>query len=68
MLAAQLFGAVEVLLGIRSIRMLQIDQMEYDRNVSTLRAQMNSATLEKAWAKGAAMTMEQAVSFALEGT
>ena len=66
--AAHLFGAVESFLSALGLRLLQVDQMEYDRNVSTLRAQLNSASLEKAWAKGAAMTIEQAVTFALEPT
>jgi predicted ATPase/DNA-binding SARP family transcriptional activator len=64
--AAQLFGAVPALLNARTVRMLQIDQLEYNRNVSRLRAQLDSPTLEKAWAKGAEMTLEQAVEYALE--
>jgi predicted ATPase len=65
-LASQLFGAVEALLGARSIRLLQVDQMEFDRNVSTSRSQLDSETLDNAWAKGLAMTLEQAVEFALK--
>ena len=65
-LAAQLFGAVSALLNARTIRLLPTDQMEYDRNVSHLRLQLAPATLEKAWTKGADMTMERALEFALE--
>ena len=65
-LASQLFGAVEALLSVSSIRLLQVDQMEFDRNLVILRAQLNSATLEKAWAKGKAMSLEEVIAFALE--
>jgi len=66
--AAHLFGAVSALLTARTIRLLPIDQIEYDRNVSSLRSQLDLATLENAWAKGAKMTLEDAVAFALEET
>jgi len=64
-LAAYLFGAVESFLRALGIRLLQTDEMEYDRNVANLRAQLDEATLEKAWAEGHAMTLEQAVEYAL---
>ena len=66
LLAAYLFGAVSALLTARTIRLLPIDQIEYDRNVSSLRSQLDPATLENAWAKGAKMTLEKAVEYALE--
>jgi tetratricopeptide (TPR) repeat protein len=65
-LAAHLFGAVQSLLHARTIRLLPTDRMEYERNVSSLRSQLDPATLEKAWTKGAEMTMERALEFALE--
>ncbi len=64
-LGAQLFGAVQALLNARGIRLLQVDRIEFERNVTTLRAELDSATLEKAWTKGASMTLEQAIEFAL---
>ena len=67
-LAAQLFGAVSALLDDRTIRLLPTDRMEYERNISSLRSQLDLATLEKAWTKGAEMTMERALEFALEET
>jgi tetratricopeptide (TPR) repeat protein len=62
--AAQLCGAAESLRGAASF--LIIDQVEYDQTVTKLRSHMDSKTLEKAWAKGKAMTLEDAVAFALE--
>jgi predicted ATPase/DNA-binding SARP family transcriptional activator len=66
--AACLFGAVESFLRTLGIRLFQIDEMEYDRNVATLHVQLDHATLEETWARGAAMTMEQAIAMALEET
>jgi predicted ATPase len=66
--ASRLFGAVEALLGRRNIRLLPVDQIEFDRNVSGLRAQLDSATLHKIWVEGGAMTLDQAIEFALNET
>jgi hypothetical protein len=43
-----------------------MEQFEYDREVSDLRANMDAATFARAWAAGRAMTMEQAIEFAVE--
>jgi predicted ATPase/DNA-binding SARP family transcriptional activator len=63
--AAQLFGAVQTLLSTMNFRLLQIDHIESERNLAALRKQPDQPSLEKAWAKGAAMTKEQAIEFAL---
>jgi predicted ATPase/DNA-binding SARP family transcriptional activator len=63
--ASQIFGSVEALLGHRNIFLRQVDQMEFDRNTSSLRAQMDPETLKTIWTEGAAMTLEQAVAVAL---
>jgi len=68
MIAAHLFGAVSALLTVRTIRLLPTDQMEYDRNVLSLRSHLDPAALENAWVKGAKMTLEQAVEYALENS
>ncbi len=64
--AAQLFGAVKALLSAMNFRFLRMDRIEYERTLAALRAQPDQASLEKARAKGAAMTKEQAVDFALK--
>ncbi len=64
--AAKLFGAAEILRESTNLPMLFIEQVEYDREVNDLRANMEEATFAKAWAEGRAMTMEQAIAFALE--
>jgi len=42
------------------------EQVEYDREISDLRANMDEAAFAKAWAEGRALTMEQAIEYALE--
>ncbi len=66
--AARLFGAVESLLeGIGMAgRMDPSDQKEFDHYVAAVRAQLDEAAVAKAWAEGRAMTLEQAVEFALQ--
>ena len=63
--AAQLFGAVQALRDTMNLRLLKIDHIEFEHNLAALHKQTNQPSLEKAWAKGEAMTIEQAVEFAL---
>jgi tetratricopeptide (TPR) repeat protein len=64
--AAQIMAAVETQLASMGMRLLPVDKMEYERNLSQLRAQLDMAVFEKAWFKGRAMPLEQAVEFALQ--
>jgi predicted ATPase/class 3 adenylate cyclase len=64
--AARLFGAAAALREKINIAMTPFERGEYDREVSDLRANMDEATLVKAWSEGRAMTMEEAIAFALE--
>ena len=40
-------------------------RVDYERDVATVRAQLDAATFAAAWAEGAAMTLEQAIAAAL---
>ncbi len=40
--------------------------MDHDRGVETIRSQLGEAALRTAWAEGRAMTLEQAVGYALD--
>jgi non-specific serine/threonine protein kinase len=63
--AARLFGAVESLL--ESIGPIEpTDQKDFDHYVAAVRAQLDQAAFAKAWAEGRTMTLEQAITFALE--
>ena len=64
--AAKLFGAAEILRENIHIPMTTFERVEYDREVNDLRVNMDEATFAKSWAEGRAMTMEQAIAYALE--
>jgi predicted ATPase/class 3 adenylate cyclase len=64
--AAKLFGAAEILRENANLPMNPMEQIEYDREVKDLRTNMGEAIFAKTWAEGRAMTMEQAISYALE--
>ena len=63
--AAQLIGAVETQLASLGIRLLYMDKMEYDRNLAVLQGKLDKTALRKFWEKGNAMSLEQAVQFAV---
>lgn len=66
--AAQLIGIVESQIISLGIRLLFIDKMEYERNLALLKSKLDEKTLAKFRAKGAAMSLEEAIAFALEET
>jgi hypothetical protein len=59
-------GAMESQLVSMGMRLLPVDKMEYERNLTQLRAQFDERTLNKFWAKGKEMSPEQAIAFALK--
>ncbi len=64
--AARLFGAAEALREAANVPLPPADRADYDHNVAAVRAQLDEAAFAKAWAEGRAMTLEQAVEYALE--
>jgi non-specific serine/threonine protein kinase len=66
--AAQVISVVETQLSSLGIRLLQVDQMEYEHNLALLRAELDEKTLTKFWAKGKAMSLDDAIAFALQET
>jgi len=64
--AAQLYGAVESYLNNLSSPLFYSDKIEYELGVSSLRKQLMDTKLQKAWKQGAAMTMKEAMEFALK--
>jgi predicted ATPase/DNA-binding CsgD family transcriptional regulator len=63
--AARLLGAGEVLLEAMGVGLQPADQLEADRYVAAVREQLDGATFEAAWAAGRAMSLEEAVAYAL---
>jgi predicted ATPase len=63
--AARLLGAVEAMLYQLDLPLFYGDLYDYEDNLSALRAQLDGAILDAAWAEGQVMTLEQAVAYAL---
>lgn len=66
--AAVLFSAGQALSNTISSRLDPADLIEYERNLSAVQARMSPEAWESAWAQGQAMTLIEAVAYALEGT
>ncbi|MBI5651809.1 MAG: tetratricopeptide repeat protein [Chloroflexi bacterium] len=64
--AALLLGLVEVTFNVTHIILQPADRIEYDYIWASVRAKLDEAAFEKALAEGRAMTLEQAVEYALE--
>ena len=65
--AARLFGAAEALREAMGMTIhFSADRALYEQQVATVQAQLGEATLAASWAEGRAMTLEQAVAYALE--
>ncbi len=65
--ATRLLGAVEALREVRGAGLSPFYRVDYERNVAELRTLLDQATYAKVWAEGRAMTMEQAIDYALKG-
>jgi hypothetical protein len=42
-----------------------MERPDYERNLASLRTQLDESTFEAAWAEGAALTLDQAVELAM---
>ncbi|HKP51144.1 MAG TPA: NB-ARC domain-containing protein [Chloroflexia bacterium] len=64
--AARLFGASETLRLSIGVYMWPAERIEWDRNMSVAKAQLDEIAWQEAWDAGCAMTMEEAIVYALE--
>ena len=64
--AVRLLGASEAALEEMGAFYQPIDQPEIDRVIASVRTQLDAAVFQTTWAEGRAMTLEQAVAYALE--
>jgi hypothetical protein len=64
--AARLLGASESALARIGALHQPSDKPEYDRIVAAVRARLDDAAFQAAWAQGREMTLQQAVAYALE--
>jgi predicted ATPase/class 3 adenylate cyclase len=63
--AARLLGAAESLRERAGASMVGPERVEYDRHIGELRGALGTAELDPAWAAGRAMSMEEAIAFAV---
>lgn len=66
--AAHLFGAAGALREATGTPLHPCDRPEYERDVTAVRTGLSEEAFTAAWAQGRAMTLEQAVEYALEET
>jgi hypothetical protein len=65
-LAAKLYGAAQSILETTDYRFSRFDQAEFDRHLQIAREQLGGERFEALATEGHAMTMEQAIEYALE--
>jgi tetratricopeptide (TPR) repeat protein len=63
--AGRLLGASEALLETMGVGLQPADQFEIDRYVAAVREQLDEVAFEAAWAAGRAMSLEEALAYAL---
>ena len=63
--AACLYAAAEVVREALGLRASPVDQTYHERCLASARAVLGEVTFGKAWAEGRAMTLEQAIEYAL---
>ena len=66
--AARLMGAAEALHEALHIPVRYCSRADHDRAVAAARAALGEEAFAAAWAEGRAMTLEQAIAFALQET
>jgi non-specific serine/threonine protein kinase len=66
--AARLFGAATQLRDALGYRSKPADQEFYDHHTATTHAGLQEAAFAAAWAEGQAMTLDQAIDYALAGS
>ena len=65
--AARLFGSAEALREAIGAPLPPVERADYERDVAAARSQLDEAAFATAWAAGQALTLEQAIAYALEG-
>ncbi len=66
--AVCLFGAAQVIISAITNRLILADQIEYQRNLTSVHTQLDEATFNSAWAEGKVLTMDQAIELAMRLT
>ena len=66
--AARLLGTAEAQFQAMGAAMWPADQRDHERSMAAIQAVLNGEAFAAAWAEGRAMTLEQAIAYALEET
>jgi predicted ATPase/class 3 adenylate cyclase len=64
--AVRLLGAAASLREKTDLPLIQIEQMEYKKTIGTLKTQLTDTDFQCLWDEGSAMTIDEAIRFALE--
>ncbi len=64
--AARLFAIVEQLCGTLGTALVPTERVEHERAVAVVRAALGEPAFAAAWAAGRALTLEQAIAYALQ--
>ena len=64
--AAKLYGAAQALFEVTDYRISPFDRAEFDRHIQIAEEKLGGAKFEDLMSEGRAMTMEQAIQYALE--
>jgi predicted ATPase/DNA-binding CsgD family transcriptional regulator/Flp pilus assembly protein TadD len=64
--ASVLFSASQALSNTISSHLDPADQVEYERNLAATKSQMSQGDWDRAWVRGQALTLDEAVAYALE--
>ena len=64
--AARLLGAVAGALQFFGIELQPTDRADWERNITDVRTKLSTATFNAAWNEGCALTLEEAVNYALK--
>jgi tetratricopeptide (TPR) repeat protein len=64
--AGRLFGAAAALWEVIGTPMWPAERADWERNMAAARGQVDDTTWQRVWAEGRAMSMEEAIKYALE--
>jgi hypothetical protein len=64
--AARLLGAAEAIRKTINSTLNGIELVEYEKEIAALRAGLDENKMQAAWAEGRALTMDQAIEYALQ--
>ncbi|MBI5879736.1 MAG: tetratricopeptide repeat protein [Chloroflexi bacterium] len=68
LVATRVCGAIDAMLIALHSEMIPVDRLEHEQTVTLLRHQLPDSVYDLAWSEGHALTLEQAIALALEGS